>query len=126
MLFAICHFAALGGAPLPLRVDLVREVEEEALVVLEFQLLVRADVDDEVVAALGGDREFVLREAEGLAEVAFDAVSADGVAYLAPDRQAQAAAGEGVGAAVDGQGAGGPADAGAVGGLELPRVGEAL
>lgn len=73
--------------------------QEERLVFLERELIVLAGVDDEVVASRGSPasfgppgvaREVVLREAEGLAEVALEAVARGGRADGAADGEAEA------------------------------------
>jgi hypothetical protein len=123
--FAICDLLFAIFLP-PLAVDFLGEFEEELLVVVERASFVGPDVDDQVVAAAIVAGEVVLGEAKGFAEEAFDAVSLDSAADFSADAEAEACVGEGVGSAVDGQGARGAADAGAIDGLELPGVGEAV
>ena len=85
-----------------------------------------ADGDDEVVVAAVEGGEVVLEEAEGLAEAALDQVAGDGAADASSDAEAEAWAGGVSGEGVDDDGAGARGDPGAVDGLELSRVGQAV
>src|SRR3954463_10260036 len=84
------------GAALPFAVQGFGELKEDASVLGEGQGVVGAEGDDEVVA--GARREIALREAESLADEAFEAVAGHRVADGAADGEAQARVGEVAGA----------------------------
>jgi hypothetical protein len=107
--------------PLPFAVHGIGELHQNAAVFGEGERVVGAEGDDQVVA--GG--EVALGEAEGLADEALEAVAGDGGADGAADGEAEAAVGEIIRAAGEGDGAGAAGGAGAPDGVELAGVLEA-
>lgn len=114
-----------GGSLCVVLVQLGEGVGEERLVLGEVELVVAAGGDDDVVRPVGVAGQVVLGQAEGLADVALEAVSADGAPHYSADGEAQAVVRQLVRPGEDDERPLGLAEFGGVDGFELPRVGEA-
>ena len=78
-------FAVLFQPPLPCAVKRKSKLLHQLKIVRQRELLVRQDIDDEVISC----RNVVLQEPKRLAQLPLDGMARNRIAHLAPDAQPQ-------------------------------------